>query len=366
MIAGPDDDVLTALRDPATLAAFDARRLTDLIGRLRGADVLGRIAARARRRGALAAQPARQRGQRRAASRARGAPRRRLAVEAARLARLLRGTTGIAVLLKGAAYAACGMPAADGRAPGDIDVLVPRAELAAVEARLHAAGWEPTPLAPHAQRYFRSWMHEVPPMRHRERGTLVDLHHTILPPRGRIAIEPGQLLDAAVAIPRLRPLAALAPEDMALHCIAHQFQDGEFRHTLRELVDLDDLVRHFSAAPGFWPRFVARTRQLGLGRPARYALIQARDLLATPVPAAALASFAGAAPPSPLAGLGRGGERTGLRARGRPPRGVAERAAARLLVLRAHWLKLPPALLARHALAKLAARITSAAGRRAS
>lgn len=366
MTAGPDDDVLTALRDPAALATFDARRLTDLIGRARGADVLGRIAARARRRGAQAALPARLRDLLLASELARDAHRRRLAFETDRLARLLRDTTGIAVLLKGAAYAACGMPAADGRAPGDIDVLVPRADLAAVEARLQAAGWEPTPLAPHAQRYFRAWMHEVPPLRHRERGTLVDLHHTILPPRGRIAIEPGQLLDAAIVLPGLRPLAALAPEDMALHCIAHQFQDGEFRHTLRELVDLDDLVWDFGAAPGFWPRFVARTRRLGFGRPARYALIQARDLLATPVPDAALASFADAAPPPPVDELVRGAMRAALRASGRSPRGVGERAAARLLVLRAHWLKLPPALLARHALAKLTARITSAAGRRAS
>ena len=366
MNAGPDDDVLAALRDPATLATFGARRLTDLIARARGADVLGRIAARARRRGALADLPARLHDLLVATELARDAHRRRLAFETDRLARLLRGTTGIAVLLKGAAYAACGMPAAEGRAPGDIDVMVPRADVAAVEARLCDAGWEPAILAPHAQRYFRAWMHEVPPLRHRERGTLLDLHHAILPPRGRVAIDPRQLLDASVAVPRLAPLAVLAPEDMTLHCIAHQFQDGEFRHTLRELVDLDDLVGQFGAVPGFWPRLVARTGQLGLGRPARYALIQARDLLATPVPAAALTALAGASPPSPLDEIVRRAMRTALRASGRSPHGAAERAGARLLVLRAHWLKLPPTLLLRHALAKLTARITSAAGRRAS
>lgn len=366
MTADPaDDDVLTALRDPAALAGLGAARLTDAVARARGADILGRIAARARRGGALERLPPRLGDLLLATERARAAHRRRLAFETDRLARLLRDGMARAVLLKGAAYAAGDIPAADGRAPGDIDILVPRGALAATEARLRDAGWEETILAAHAQRYFRDWMHELPPLRHRERGTLVDLHHAILPPLGRIAIDTDRLIAAAVPIPGLRPFAILAPEDMVLHCVAHHFQDGEFRHTLRELVDLDDLLVHFGAMPGFWPRLIARSRDLGLGRPTRYALRAVRDLLAAAVPADALGALAPIAAAPAVDLIVGGAMRRALRASGRMRRGPAERAAARLLVMRAHWLKLPPRLLLRHGLAKLAARFSRASdGRR--
>jgi hypothetical protein len=35
---------------------------------------------------------------------------------------------------------------------------------------------------------------------------------------------------------------------MVLHSATHLFYDGELNHGLRDLVDLDDLLRHFSGA----------------------------------------------------------------------------------------------------------------------
>ena len=73
------------------------------------------------------------------------------------------------ILLKGAAYALAGLPPARGRLAADVDIMVPKARLAEAEAALLSHGWEHMTLDAYDQRYYRTWMHELPPLRHRER-----------------------------------------------------------------------------------------------------------------------------------------------------------------------------------------------------
>ena len=145
------------------------------------------------------------------------------------------------LLLKGAAYVAAGLPAARGRLVSDIDIMVPRQALDGAEAALQAAGWRPIKLDPYDQRYYRTWMHELPPLVHSERGTVVDLHHTILPPTSRLKPDPAKLWSAAQPL-GTGPLHVLAPPDMVLHSAAHLFHDGDLRFSLRDLVDIADLL----------------------------------------------------------------------------------------------------------------------------
>ena len=86
------------------------------------------------------------------------------------------------LLLKGAAYILADLPAAAGRMIGDVDILVPASRLDSVEAALHEAGWEPGIMDDYDERYYRRWMHEIPPLGHVSRGSTVDVHHTIIPP----------------------------------------------------------------------------------------------------------------------------------------------------------------------------------------
>lgn len=67
------------------------------------------------------------------------------------------------VLLKGTAFVAAGLHAGQGRSIGDLDILVPRAALDAVEAALLEAGWEWVKPDPYDDAYYRQWMHELPP-----------------------------------------------------------------------------------------------------------------------------------------------------------------------------------------------------------
>ncbi len=241
------------------------------------------------------------------------------------------------ILLKGAAYVMAGLPAARGRLFGDVDILVAREELAQAESLLERHGWAGIKLDAYDQRYFREWMHELPPLRHGERGTVLDVHHGLLPLTARLKPDAELLCRAARPIPGQEGLWTLAPLDMVLHAACHLFHEGEFHRGLRDLSDLDSLLRHFGSEPGFWTGLVPRARQLDLARPLHYALRYSARLLATPVPAEVLEDSEADGPPRPLAPLMdplfqrvlRGGD------------GMADRAAEFLLYLRAHALRMP-------------------------
>src|SRR5690606_29818819 len=122
-----------------------------------------------------------------------------------------------------------------GRFSSDIDILVDRAELQLAEATLMAAGWEPMKIAAYDQRYYRDWMHELPPLRHGERGTVIDVHHTILPLTSRLKPDAARLVAAARPVDGV--IHVLDAPDMLLHSAVHLFQDGEIRGYLRDLLD---------------------------------------------------------------------------------------------------------------------------------
>src|SRR5207253_1876025 len=107
-------------------------------------------------------------------------------------------TTGIPIiLLKGAAYLIAGLPAARGRLFSDIDILVPHGALANVETTLLLHGWQTSKTNAYDQRYYRKWMHELPPLKHVSRQTLLDVHHAILPTTARLKPDSAKLLAAS-------------------------------------------------------------------------------------------------------------------------------------------------------------------------
>jgi len=253
------------------------------------------------------------------------------------------------VLLKGAAYVMKGLPAARGRLHSDVDILVPQDRIALVESTLLQKGWEPTRHDSYDDHYYRAWSHELPPLQHKERKTIVDIHHNILPVKGRLHPDPRLLLASAEELPGTK-LKVLSPPDMVLHSAAHMFQDGELAGSLRDLTDLDDLLRDFGAAEGFWDALASRARLLGLGRPLFYALRFTRSFFATPVPPEAIKAAARSAPPGVVVSL-----MDFLVHRALAPtdgKSPSARLAGLALYIRSHWLRMPPFLLTRHLLVK--------------
>ena len=210
------------------------------------------------------------------------------------------------------------------------------------------AGWHATGLTEYDKRYYRRWMHEIPPMQHIQRDTVIDVHHAILPDTARYHPDSGRLRSRAVAVEGLPGIYVLSTEDRILHSAAHLFHDGELAHGLRDLTDLDLLLRHAAQDEGFWPRLTARAVELELGRSLFYALRYVQHFLDTPVPARALDALEGVAP-------------------GRFTRGLMDAVFTRVLApahascedvftplarlaafVRAHWLRMPVHLLIPH------------------
>lgn len=202
--------------------------------------------------------------------------------------RTLDGTGYPRVLLKGAAYLAQDLPIGSGRLPADLDIMVPKAHLLDAMDRLKRDGWQDLELDEHDRRYYFEWSHEVPPMRHPIHTMELDLHHNILPPLARTHVDAGLLL--ARLRPSLQPgWSVLHPVDQVLHSASHLFLDSEPRERVRDIVDLDGLMRHFGVnEPGFWDELPRRGAVLGLGEPLALALHFVVRWYGTPVPAAAL------------------------------------------------------------------------------
>jgi hypothetical protein len=268
--------------------------------------------------------------------------------EVAQIARALEDTGLPLLLLKGAAYAMAGLPAGRGRLFTDVDILVPKARLDEVEAALMLAGWAASGLDDYDQRYYREWMHELPPMQHMQRGNSIDVHHAILPETARARPDPAKLRAAAVAVDGHPGLVVLAPVDMVLHGAVHLFYDGEFDKGLRDLFDIHRLLLHFGPTPGFWEALPVRACELELARPLFYALRYSARVFGTPVPPEAQRAVAGGRPNRVLLAL-----MDALFERALQPdhESCADRwtlLARFLLYVRGNWLRMPPLLLARH------------------
>jgi hypothetical protein len=254
----------------------------------------------------------------------------------AEMARRALSPAGIAViLLKGTAYAAAGLDAAQGRSIGDLDILVPRQSLPQAERALLAAGWEWVKEDAYDDLYYRKWMHELPPLIHRERDRMIDVHHTILPLTARPAPDAEAMVEASLELED--GLRVLSPPDMIVHAAAHLFADGDLAGGLRNLWDIDRLLRQFAPDPGFWQALSGRADLHQLRPAVARALRLAARLYFTPVDRA----LAGAIRPSDLLFERRLLARDGW--------GRARRPAVRLaFYARSHWLRMPPPMLARH------------------
>ena len=260
----------------------------------------------------------------------------RQALWEAEMARRALAPVGIEfVLLKGAAYAAAGRACAAGRQIGDLDILVLATDIRRAENALLNAGWEWVKSDPYDDFYYREHMHELPPLIHKSRDRMIDVHHTILPRTHRIT--PDALVLVSDAVASTDGFAVLNPTDMACHCAAHMLADGDLQGGLRNLWDFHLMTRDFAAGdPRFWEQLDRRARMHGLRDAAHRAARLSRDLYGAVLPA------------------GWGGEnatdrwfRQRLLARddwGRVTRPLLEQA----FYIRSHWLRMPPTMLAQH------------------
>ena len=243
------------------------------------------------------------------------------------------------VLLKGTAYAAAGLAAARGRSIGDLDILVPRESLDQVQDALLASGWEWVTEDAYDDQYYRRWMHELPPLIHRERDRMIDVHHTILPLTARRTPDAAAMISASLALEN--GLRVLAPAEMVVHSAAHMIADGDLAGGLRNLWDIACLLAEFSEADaGFWSELQARAELHDLWSPVHRAARLANELYGTSIPDS-WRVWDSADPLFRARLLARNGW------------GQETRPALRFgFYVRSHWMRMPPLMLARHLWAK--------------
>ncbi|MGY4398202.1 hypothetical protein ACVWZA_003406 [Sphingomonas sp. UYAg733] len=309
-----------ALSAPETALALDGAGWTDLLAIARAEQLIGTLAHRvdglpvpnAVRRILDDARASAEQG-------------RIVALWEAEMARRLLAPLGVAVvLLKGTAFVAAGLAAGQGRSIGDLDILVPRDRIDMVEAALLAGGWEWVKPDPYDDDYYRRWMHELPPLIHRERDRMIDVHHTILPLTARITPDARALLVGSIELaPGMR---TLSPNDMLVHAAAHLFADGDLAGGMRNLWDVHCLVGEFGT-----DQLVKRATHHGLKREVGRALRLAVALYGDDAKLTLT-------------------DRLYLRRlTARDGWGWPIRPFTRLgFYVRSHWLRMPPMMLARH------------------
>ena len=345
--------LIEALLRPENLVTLSGDRWSDLIREARKADLLGRLGSRLEAAGMMPQMPEGPRAHLESARVLALAQHVEVRREVQRLRSLLQPLGLPVVLLKGAAYNCAGLAAAQGRMFSDIDILVPKSGLPAVEATLMLDGWATTHHSAYDQHYYRKWMHELPPMQHIQRGTVLDVHHAILPETARMKPDSAKLLEAIEPVTGMPGMHVLGPVDMVLHTMVHLFCNEEFSHGLRDLSDIDMLLRQFGASPEFWSRLPLRAEELGLQRPLFYGLRQAQALLECPVPPSVLEQTRVAAPSAPVRQLMDHLWQHVLGAAAQGRRGLFDGGEEFLLLVRAHWLRMPVWLLGFHIIAKL-------------
>lgn len=324
--------LVDALRNPTSVEVLTGSQWTELISIARAESLIGSLAHRLED----VAVPDRVRAVLQDAIEAHDLARQQALWEADCARRALVNHAGKIVLMKGTAYVAADLSAGVGRSIGDLDIMVARDDLPVVESALLEAGWEWVKPDPYDDQYYRDHMHELPPLIHRDRDRMIDVHHTTLPLTARPTPDARAILDSAIALDN--GLHVMAPTDMLLHSVAHMFADGDLAGGLRNLWDINLLARHFSEADEeFWTELNVRAKTHDLVKELQRALRLAARLYDTPVYrfAAGQTEFADYFYVRRLLARDGYGRQT------RPWTRLA-------FYVRSHWLRMPPLMLARH------------------
>ncbi|MBT1064867.1 nucleotidyltransferase family protein [Bowmanella sp. Y26] len=283
------------------------------------------------------------------------AHRRDIRIEVEHIERALKMVGIQPVFLKGVAYDLAQDKVAEGRVFSDVDIFIGKAELASAEHALGLHGWNMGKMTAYDRSYYRRWMHELPPMIHRERGMTLDVHHSLLPVTCRYAFDPTELqFDVS------NGHCVLSLIDRIIHAFCHLLMESEFEKGLRDLSDLDLLFRQLDTAAQ-WNQLLTRTEQLGVGRLCFYALRYVHLVLVTPIPDFVLQGSQRWAPSAPVLGLMDWAFPKVLVNALSMTASWRIKLAHFLLYLRGHWLRMPLHLLAPHLARKAWMRISGSA-----
>jgi len=329
--------LVNALRDPGSVRSLKNSDWTDLISIARAESLVGTLAHRLRE----VDVPDAVRAVLEDAIGAHDLAKQQALWEADCARRALASYDGKVVLMKGTAYVAAGLDAGVGRSIGDLDIMVDRDDLKQVEELLLDAGWEWVKPDPYDDQYYREHMHELPPLIHRERDKMIDVHHTTLPLTARPTPDSQAMLDFAVRLEN--GLYVMSPEDTVCHSAAHLMADGDMSGGLRNLWDIDRLMREYSNQDSEFHLTVAeQSHRHGIFPEVNRAIRLANKLYGTPLSEyTSPMQVSYNAKPTDRLFKRRLLARDGY---GRETHRITRQA----FYMRSHWLRMPPLMLTKH------------------
>lgn len=276
--------LIKTVTDPGSVEELSENQWDLVLRMIRRARLLGRLACQVEKNGLAAKIPIKASDQLISARKVAKSRKRMALWEIDRLQRALREVDADVIVLKGCGYLIKDLQVSEGRIFSDVDIMVLRLNLDCVENTLKEKGWESTSLDDYDEYYYREWMHEIPPLRHPDRGIEVDLHHNILPLTGIIKTSPSRLFETSVRVNGY-DFKVLGPFEMVIHSATHLFYGTELNGDLRDLIDLDELLRYFAETEDdFWSILEVTAVEMDLQRPLFYAARYCEKILKTPVP----------------------------------------------------------------------------------
>ncbi|WP_395344595.1 nucleotidyltransferase family protein [Ningiella sp. W23] len=238
------EDIIALFKVPEAFLDLDNVRLSHALIVFRQQKLLARIAYRLEKTGVLSRLDERSQRHLKNAKQIATRQNEQIKFEASELTDTLTQLCEYFVFLKGAAYSLCGSEVGSGRIFSDIDVLVPKRDIQKCEQRLSIQGWVGQPLNDYDDRYYRKWAHEIPPMQHSKRGTIIDIHHNIIPLISKAKVNVDALLKYKVELPDGN--AVLSEPAQFVHASIHLFRNEDYKGSFRDLTDLYLMCEHKS------------------------------------------------------------------------------------------------------------------------
>lgn len=340
-----DNILISILKDPTKMLSLSVEKWNELLQEGKISNLAGRLAADAEAHDITGELPLKVQNLFKSFRYSSISSTRMIKWEMNRVARALKGSGEKVILLKGAAYIEKALKCTSGRISIDLDILVAKNRIDFAEEKFITGGWKHQVENDYDQKFYREYSHELPPMVHPDRQISIDVHHSILPVTSRVYPDMAKLMDDAVL--QHRGFYVFSDVDIILHSVIHQFQDGEVRSSLRNLLEQHDMFEEFGKQPDFWNTLVPRAAELGFTRALFYAMRYCKMIMGTDIPEQAIKEISAYAPNavtravmdymvpgviSPTIGA------TGLR------RWLSMNG----LYIRSHWLRMPPMLLAKH------------------
>jgi len=250
------------------------------------------------------------------------------------------------VFLKGAGYIVNQDPAYHGRLFSDVDILVTKEQIEMTEQMLGWQGWVSGENDDYDEKYYRQWMHEIPPLVHPARGVTLDVHHNIVPLIGRYATRSNQFTLSENEL-------SLSNEDKVIHSAVHLLTAGEFDHAFRDITDLYLLIREYSRQNKlFISDLYHRSKILGLDRIVYYLFAMLNELFDYKSDQQSQQLIAGSQPGVLIDRVMQACLHRAIRPQHESCRLTGTGIALFMLYIRSHWLLMPVHILIPHLLRK--------------